>query len=251
MNTEYASVPRGSYEGPWGPDTSKLSVHLGAGLGSKMNAFVLNQNGAKETHTEGLRDANNSTLPEIASPKFGVHLGAGLGPEMSTPFSAKTSANETPTEPFSGSFEAFSSQHYIVGNDAPYFYDAEAFSTRTLTQGNSDVWPRTEVSDFARCDPAIPTSKCFLETLDPISLLSKSVSSLCCESFRSCSSQQSFETPFMHVFLERWCTAFDYRCIVQYDWLSVCRFGEAENPGPLRIGSFNPGQLFNHEFHCD
>ena len=89
------------YEGPWGPDTSKISVHLGAGLGSKMNAFVLNQNEAKETHTEGLRGANNGTLPEVVSPKFGVHLGAGLGSEMSAPFSAKTSANETPTEPFS------------------------------------------------------------------------------------------------------------------------------------------------------
>jgi len=88
------------YEGPWGPDTSKISVHLGAGLGSKMNAFFLNQNEAKETHTEGLRGANNGTLPEVVSPKFGVHLGAGLGSEMSAPFSAKTSANETPTEPF-------------------------------------------------------------------------------------------------------------------------------------------------------
>ena len=65
-----------------------------------MNAFVLNQNGAKETHTEGLRGAKNGTLPEVVSPKFGVHLGAGLGSEMNAPFSAKTSANETPTEPF-------------------------------------------------------------------------------------------------------------------------------------------------------
>ena len=58
------------------PIPQKISVHLGAGLGSKMHTVVLNQNGAKET-------ANNGTLPEIASPKFGVHLGAGLGSEMS------------------------------------------------------------------------------------------------------------------------------------------------------------------------
>ena len=88
------------YEGLWGPDTSKISVHLGAGLGSRMNAFVLNQNGARETHTEGLRGANNGTLPEVVSPKFGVHLGAGLGSEMNAPFSDITSANETLTEPF-------------------------------------------------------------------------------------------------------------------------------------------------------
>ena len=98
-----------TYEGPWGPDTSKISVHLGAGLGSKMNAFVLNQNGAKETHTEGLRGANNGTLPEVVSPKFGVHLGAGFGSEMNAPFSAKTSANETPTEPFT-----YTSTHWIL-----------------------------------------------------------------------------------------------------------------------------------------
>ena len=30
-------------------------------------------------------------------------------------------------------------------------------------------------------------------------------------------------------------------------WLPFCRVGEADNPGPLQIGSFNPGQIFNHE----
>ena len=35
--------------------------------------------------------------------------------------------------------------------------------------------------------------------------------------------------------------------ICLYDWFRFCRVGEADNPGPLQIGSFNPGQIFNHE----
>ena len=75
------------------PIPQKISVQLGAGLGSKMHTVVLNQNGAKET-------ANNATLPEIASPKFGVAFGRRFGVRNEHTFSAKTSANETPTEPF-------------------------------------------------------------------------------------------------------------------------------------------------------
>lgn len=29
--------------------------------------------------------------------------------------------------------------------------------------------------------------------------------------------------------------------------LHACRVGEADNPGPLRIGTFNPHQLYNKE----
>ena len=127
-----------------------------------------------------------------------------------------------------GSFEAFPLRYNMVEVGSFRNQETETVFTRPSTFDNSNVMPRTGVSDFARCDFGINPNGCFVEMPDSISLSSKSVYSLCCVSFRNCCSQQSFETPPMHVFLEGWCSAFDFRCIRPYEWINFFRFGEAE-----------------------
>jgi hypothetical protein len=83
------------------------------------------------------------------------------------------------------------------------------------------------------------------------------VSSACC--FHNSSDLEQQNAPFwddvLHVCPDHG-TEFDFLAVNAKRWVfsdplcskrSLCRVGEADNPGPLRVGSFNPHQLFNKE----
>ena len=83
------------------------------------------------------------------------------------------------------------------------------------------------------------------------------VSSACC--FHNSSDLEQQNTPFwddvLHVCPDQG-TEFDFLAVNAKRWVfsdplcskrNLCRVGEADNPGPLRVGSFNPHQLFNKE----
>ena len=83
------------------------------------------------------------------------------------------------------------------------------------------------------------------------------VSSACC--FHNSSDLEQPNAPFwddvLHVCPDQG-TEFDFPAVNAKRWFfsdplcskrNLCRVGEADNPGPLRVGSFNPHQLYNKE----